>query len=156
MLPLASDDWVLVLLADLLVIQLNRLDDVRKGCCCFFGSGPVFNGKLGNFFLQNDRNMLQFYSLSYFMPLEVVNIGPGGGQLLLLRKRLNDVKLKRVEENLIKDLVHFLVGQTHSLQIDLIVVNDLRFCYLLVAFGQDVVWVFEQLVVEHADGFGLA
>ena len=90
------------------------------------------------------------------MPLKMVDIGPSGSQLLLLRKRLNDVELKGVEEQLVKDLIHFLVGQTHCLQIDLVIVHDLGFCYFLVAFRQDVVWVLEELVVEHPDGLGLA
>lgn len=51
-------------------------------------------------------------------------------------------------EQLIHNFVHLLVGQTHRLEVDLVVEQDLRLANLLVALGQDVVRVVEQTAVQ--------
>jgi hypothetical protein len=57
------------------------------------------------------------------------------------------MEFEHPKQQLIHDLIHLFIGKTHRLEIDLVVEKYLCLGYLLVALGEDVVWVLEEVVV---------
>lgn len=65
--------------------------------------------------------MLDINRINQFLPLQEVYIGSGGYYLLLLRKWLYYMEFEHPIEQLIHYLIYLFVGETHRLEIDLVI-----------------------------------
>ena len=83
-----------------------------------------------------------------FAPFKGIDIGPGPAQLEFLGERLNHMKFKSLEQNLVKNLVDIFVGGTHSLQVYLVIVYHPCFCYFFVAFRNNIVRILLESFVQ--------